>query len=158
AGRHQHHIEQRHLRESHTVLTADGLRFSHRLFVVLALDAIFAPTRSALAQTTAQIPLQFDFLNPGARSLGMGSAFIGAADDATAAFANPAGLASLSTREILGELRLRRVEQRFLQGGRVSGTPTGIGLDTIAGPLYGTDVDRHLSPAFISVVLPLLRV
>lgn len=108
----------------------------------------------ARAQATAQIPLQFDFLNPGARSLAMGSAFVGAADDATAAFANPAGLARLNTRQVSAEGRVRRVETPFLQGGRISGSVSGVGLDTINGPSYGTDVDAHLSPAFLSVMLP----
>ena len=106
------------------------------------------------AQSTAQIPLQFDFLNPGARSLAMGGAFVGAADDATAAFANPAGLARLSTKEVSAEGRFRQIETRFLQGGRVSGTVTGIGLDTIAGPSYATDSDRRMSPAFLSFLAP----
>jgi hypothetical protein len=35
---------------------------------------------------------QFSFSNPGARSMGLGGAFVALADDATAAFANPAGL------------------------------------------------------------------
>ena len=45
-----------------------------------------------VAQTAIQIPLQFDFVNPGAKSLALGGAFTGLADDATAGFANPAGL------------------------------------------------------------------
>jgi len=36
----------------------------------------------------------------GARALGMGSAFVGLADDGTAAYWNPAGLATLTSREI----------------------------------------------------------
>jgi hypothetical protein len=42
-----------------------------------------------------------EFLNlgVGARALGMGGAFVGVADDATACFWNPAGLASLTRRE-----------------------------------------------------------
>jgi hypothetical protein len=44
---------------------------------------------------------QFDFLNPGARSLALGSAFIAVADDATAAFTNPAGLTFLVKPECL---------------------------------------------------------
>jgi long-subunit fatty acid transport protein len=108
----------------------------------------------ALAQATAQIPLQFDFLTPGARSLAMGGAFVGAADDATAAFANPAGLTQLSRKEISAEGRFRRIQTPFLQGGRVSGTVSGIGLDTIDGPSYGTDTDYHTSPAFLSLTLP----
>lgn len=112
----------------------------------------------AAAQATAQLPLQFDFLNPGARSLALGGAFIGAADDATTAFANPAGLAALARLEISGEVRYRRLETPFLLGGRVSGTITGIAPDTVQGPIYSTDVDEHVSPAFFSFVLPLPRV
>src|SRR5262249_10927561 len=121
------------------------------------LAASVATAGVANAQMTAQIPLQFDFMNPGARSLAMGGAFIGAADDATAAFANPAGLSSLSTRETSAELRSRRIETPYLQGGRVSGVVTGMGADTIAGPSYGTDVDGQLSPAFLSFVAPFGR-
>jgi long-subunit fatty acid transport protein len=112
----------------------------------------------ARAQSTAQIPLQFDFMNPGARSLGLGGAFIAAADDATAAFANPAGLALLSTREVSAEGRFRSVETRFLQRGRVSGVATNIGADTIAGVVYGTDIDRQTGPTFVSIVVPIRRV
>ncbi|MEW6368881.1 MAG: hypothetical protein AB1714_29990 [Acidobacteriota bacterium] len=43
--------------------------------------------------------LAFTFLNPGARALGMGGAFLGMADDATTALANPAGLVNLVTPE-----------------------------------------------------------
>lgn len=49
--------------------------------------------------------LQFNFATPGARSLGMGGAFLGRVDDATAAFANPAGLVNLSKPEISLEYR-----------------------------------------------------
>jgi long-subunit fatty acid transport protein len=110
--------------------------------------------RAASAQATAQIPLQFDFLNPGARSLSMGGAFLGAADDATAAFTNPAGLAFLKKREVSVEGRYRRVETPFLAGGRISGQVTGNGLDTINGPVYDTDVDSHFGLAFASGLLP----
>jgi hypothetical protein len=63
--------------------------------------AMLGSARPAIAQTgqTAQIPLQFDFLNPGARSLGLGSTFVAIADDATAAFTNPAGL-TLGIRQL----------------------------------------------------------
>jgi len=45
------------------------------------------------------------FTNPGARSLGLGGAFAAIADDATAAFANPAGLVQILRPEISIELR-----------------------------------------------------
>lgn len=59
----------------------------------------------ASAQGGLEIPLQFDFVNPGAKSLALGGAFAGVADDATASFANPAGLTLLLTPEVSGELR-----------------------------------------------------
>jgi long-subunit fatty acid transport protein len=45
------------------------------------------------------------FTNPGARSIGLGGAFAAIADDATAAFANPAGLVQIVRPEISVELR-----------------------------------------------------
>lgn len=121
----------------------------------LQLGVIAGGGQAALhAQTTAQIPMQFDFLNPGARTLAMGGAFLGAADDATTAFANPSGLAFLHRREVSAEGRFRRMDTRFLGGGRVSGTVTGRGADTRDGPWYATDVDRHVSPVFLSFVMP----
>lgn len=47
---------------------------------------------SAHSQLGAPTTFQFSFSNPGARSLGFGGAFVALADDATASFANPAGL------------------------------------------------------------------
>ncbi len=133
--------------------------FVQHILIALAVWTCCAWTDSLVhAQATAQIPLQFDFLNPGARSLAMGSAFVGAADDATAAFANPAGLARLNTRQVSAEGRVRRMETPFLQGGRISGAVSGVGLDTINGPSYGTDVDARMSPAFVSVMLPVSSV
>ena len=101
-----------------------------------------------------QIPLQFDFLPPGARSVAMGSAFVGAADDATAAFTNPAGLARLSERSVSAELRFKQLTTPYLSAGRVSGSITGIGLDTIPMPVYGKDVDNHFGPTFGSLLWP----
>ncbi len=49
--------------------------------------------------------LQFNFGNPGARSLAMGGAFLGLADDASAAEANPAGLTILRKPEVSIEAR-----------------------------------------------------
>jgi long-subunit fatty acid transport protein len=56
--------------------------------------------------------LQFNFGNPGARSLGMGGAFLGLADDASAAEANPAGLTILRKPEVSVEIR-NYVEQQI---------------------------------------------
>jgi hypothetical protein len=68
--------------------------------LVLALAAAaLAPWRPGPAWAT---PYAGEFLRigVGARALGMGSAFVGLADDGTASYWNPAGLATLSAREV----------------------------------------------------------
>jgi hypothetical protein len=108
----------------------------------------------ASAQVGLQIPLQFDFLNPGARSLALGSAFAGLADDATAGFTNPAGLTILTLPELSFEVRGRRLESPFLRGGRLSGPLTGTGVDITAGPLYGTSIADSTGLSYFSFVFP----
>ena len=126
-----------------------------RLAAAVATTVAIAAAPPAFAQNTVQLPLQFDFLPPGARSVGMGSAFIAGADDATAAFTNPAGLARLGRREISAELRFKRLETPFLFGGRITGAVTNIGLDTIPTPVYREDIDDQFGPAFISFLWPI---
>lgn len=53
----------------------------------------------------AQTPIEPPVINPGARSLALGGAFVAVADDATAAYANPSGLVQLLRPEISVELR-----------------------------------------------------
>lgn len=87
---------------------------------------------SASHQLSAQLGVttfEFSFSNPGARSLGFGGAFVALADDATAAFANPAGLVQLARTEVSAEGRLWNYQTPFTSGGRLSGLPTGVGLD-----------------------------
>jgi len=119
------------------------------LIVLLFVPAI----ASAQTGQTAQIPLQFDFLNPGARSLGLGSAFVAVADDATAAFTNPAGL-MLAVRpfEVGAEVRYRWLNTPYLSMGRLSGTPSGQLLDKFDKPVYGVSVDSAIRPYFLSLV------
>lgn len=75
--------------------------------VVAVLLVLMAGGRSGFAQSNsaANAGVQYDFSTPGARSRAMGGAFIGLADDATAALVNPAGLATLTAPEILVEGR-----------------------------------------------------
>ncbi len=85
------------------------------LVVVVALVSV-----SAMAQNVdieALSGLQFNFGNPGARSLGMGGAFLGLADDASAAEANPAGLTILRKPEVSIEVRNYLEQQLFTTSG-----------------------------------------
>jgi long-subunit fatty acid transport protein len=126
-----------------------------RAITKLALAAVMVCLADAAqAQSSLQVPIQFDFLNPSARSLALGGAFVGLADDATAALVNPAGLISLTRKEISVEGRFRSIEQPFLVGGRLSGNVTGVGQDTIPGPDFDTIGDSGAGLSFVSVVIP----
>jgi hypothetical protein len=96
------------------------------------------------------LPIQFDLLNPGARSLGMGGAFAAIADDATAGFTNPAGLSILGRPEISFEVRARRRETPFVAAGRANGVPSGRGEDVLSGLVPGLSIDNQFSPSFVS--------
>lgn len=124
-----------------------------------AAALLLASVTAVRAQTgqTAQIPLQFDFLNPGAHSLALGSAFVAVAEDATTAFTNPAGLTLTYRPEISAEMRYRALDTPYLSGGRLSGKPSGYGLDVIDGRTYGISADSALRPYFIAFVYPIKR-
>ncbi|MEO8035138.1 MAG: hypothetical protein ABI837_11955 [Acidobacteriota bacterium] len=86
----------------------------------IVVGALLLVAAAASAQNTdleALSGLKFNFDNPGARSLGMGGAFIGLADDASAAEANPAGLTILRKAEVSVELRDTTTSQSFPVGG-----------------------------------------
>lgn len=89
-----------------------------RVFLVLAICVFAAiPLEAQNTDIESLSGLQFNFGNPGARSLGMGGAFIGLADDASAAEANPAGLTILRKPEISLELRNYQEQQQFTTSG-----------------------------------------
>ena len=122
---------------------------------VLAFGAALLLVTSALVAQLSTSRIDFQFSNPGARSLGMGGAFLALADDATAAYANPAGLVQLTRSEVSIEFRSWDFATPFLAGGRISGTPTGIGIDTIDGPVLGRDESSDSAVSFASFVYPL---
>ena len=84
--------------------------------VVLALMVVL-PIGAQNTDIEALSGLQFDFANPGARALGMGGAFVGIADDASAAESNPAGLTILNKPEVSLEARRTTISQFFDTGG-----------------------------------------
>ncbi|HHT9121449.1 MAG TPA: OmpP1/FadL family transporter [Candidatus Wunengus sp. YC63] len=66
----------------------------------IAMSVFFQKSGHAIDNTAIWQGVDFDFSQPGARSRGIGSAFVGAADDATAAVTNPAGLVQLPEMQI----------------------------------------------------------
>jgi len=108
---------------------------------------------SSVAQE-APPALEFSFSNPGARSMGLGGAFVALADDATAAFANPAGLVQLVRPEISLELRRRQYSTPYTEGGRASGSPTGWGIDTVDGIRTEYSNETTSGVSYLSFVYP----
>lgn len=106
--------------------------------------------------TLGQIGLafEFSFSNPGARSMGFGGAFAALADDATAAFANPAGLVQLTAPEVSLEVRNWQRSVPFTSTGRLTGAPTRIGLDTKWGIERGYYDNDVTGLSFLSFVYP----
>lgn len=128
-------------------------RWNRSLGAAVLLAAVLS-TAGAAAQPLTIPRFNFNFSNPGARSLGFAGAFAALADDATAAFANPAGLVQLTRPEVSLEIRRWSRSPSFIAGGRTDGEPTGIGLDTAPGLLRGRDSSRTVGPSFAAVVLP----
>lgn len=85
--------------------------------LVAALAAPGFAQAGELPNTVPMSGLQFNFSAPGARSLAMGGAFLGRADDSTAAFANPAGLTNLFSSEISAEFRFNQYDTPYTSGG-----------------------------------------
>jgi len=92
------------------------MNFMRKFLVVLAAFAAL-PLAAQNVDIEALSGLQFNFGNPGARSLGMGGAFLGLADDASAAEANPAGLTILRKPEVSVEVRNYLEQQLFSTSG-----------------------------------------
>lgn len=96
--------------------------------------------------------LPFDLLPPGARSLGLGGAFSGVADDATAAIANPAGLTILTAKELSVHLRNSDSDVDFLDPDAFDSS-----VNYEPGRLNKQYSDSGTNVSFASFVLPLDR-
>jgi hypothetical protein len=121
---------------------------------VTLFPAIFLAAMSALAQEEAPPVVEFSFSNPGARSMGFGGAFVALADDATAAFANPAGLVNLVEPEVSIEGRFWGYATPTVEGGRGFGPATGQGLDVTPGLQIGESTADLSGVSYLSLVYP----
>jgi len=127
--------------------------FSHSGVLTLLLVALLAP--AAIFAQQPIIPLQLSFSDPGARSMGFGGAFVALADDATAAFANPAGLVQLLRPEVSIEGRSWSYSTPYTVGGRAEGLPSGTGIDTTVGLRTATSKDDPAGLSYLSLAFPL---
>jgi hypothetical protein len=125
-----------------------------RQYLVLVLIALMGAAVAAPAggqsNDEIQTATQFNFLAPGARSLGLGGAFIGLADDATAAYSNPAGLTRLIAPEVSLEGRSWRYTSLFVERGHAFGEASGIGIDVVDGLHWGAMSDEAEGLSFLS--------
>jgi len=123
------------------------------LFAALALVAVAATPARGQSNDEIQSALQWNLSTPGARSLALGGAFLALADDATAAYANPAGLAQLQRPELSVEGRSWDFTSRFADRGHQPATGvTGIGVDTVDGLQLADRHDRSAGVSFASYV------
>lgn len=108
--------------------------------LLVALAGLSAPVL-AIDDDPGTALLRTSFASPGARAAGMGGAFIGLADDSSAAFLNPAGILLLSQKEITLEMRHR--------------DPDALGLGTIAGPAVRSTADTDTDVSYASFAMPI---
>lgn len=132
------------------------------LLIVLSLLPLAGAPLAAQVDDEVIAGVQFNFTPPGARSLGLGGAFLAIANDATAAYTNPAGLTNLTQQEISAEGRTFSFTTLFTNGGRaecgpggcVDDTASGFGFDTQSGVQFGETDDDTSGLSFVSYMLP----
>ena len=120
------------------------------LGVVLLLAAGAAAAQITNMDVNSDLP--YTFLPPGARSAAMGGAFTALADDATAAYSNPAGLLSLSRAEVSMEVRHQRFTTPIADGPGSYGVAPDGSLD--AFPPYTGYESSSTGLSFLSYTYP----
>lgn len=134
------------------------MRSTRFVFVLLigVLALIAGPVQAQRPEIPSAVSfagIPFNFTPPGARSLGMGAAFIGIADDATASEANPAGLTILTRPEASLHFRYTDYSIKFFN-------PLAGEILTFFGQGNGVGrfEDAFAIPSFASFVKPYRKV
>jgi long-subunit fatty acid transport protein len=125
--------------------------------LILVFVALLAPIGATAQQEPEPqpiVPLQLSFSDPGARSMGFGGAFVALADDATAAFANPAGLVQLIRPEVSVEGRHWDYSTPYTVGGRIEGEASGFGIDDTDGLRTANSGEQKTGLSFLSAAYP----
>lgn len=118
-----------------------------------AMVGISAAASLASAQTNERLyeGLDFRFVTPGARAVGLGVSFVGLADDATAAASNPAGLSNLRHPELSVEFLGSHSSQEYLVSNQIAGAPCPLPCDVFKR--FGRT--SWILPSFASAAVPL---
>jgi len=116
------------------------------MFLALLLAGLVGLPAGAMTNEENYGQLEFNFITPGARASAMGGAFIGLADDATAAESNPAGLVILSRPEVSFEYKFIDYTREMYLG---ENSWTGQQLSEVS--------DSTSMPAFFSYAHPFER-
>ena len=135
-----------------------GRSLGQAIGVVALLCATFGvSTASAQVDYEIMASLQFNFSNPGARSLAMAGALTGAGDDATGAWTNPGGLTNITRPEVGVEFRGFDFETPFVDGGRFNGSRRTSASTPSPACVYGNSDNSTHSLSFVSAVVPKSR-
>jgi hypothetical protein len=121
---------------------------------LIGVFLLFVAFGNAWATTDEEIfrDFRFNFINPGARSQGLGGAFIAAADDATAIGANPAALHYVSRYEVFLEYRSVEELSRVDTGSFGDASP-GSAVDFFDFTTLFSAEDANI-PSFASFAIP----
>jgi long-chain fatty acid transport protein len=123
------------------------------LAAVVSGPVILGLPREAGAQAVPTFGgLSFSFETPGARSSSMGGAFVGLADDATAAVTNPAGLSQIVKPEFFIAGRGSSFETHWVGGGLLTGRESGEIVSD--GFVRGRSTNSRFSMPVATLVLP----
>src|SRR3954471_12762728 len=127
----------------------EKIEMKRRLVVAIGIALMGASSAYAITDSETNASIPFNLSAPGARSMGLGGAFIGSADDATAAYTNPAGLTQLVTPEVSAEVRHTSYSLPYVNGGTASVNPFN------ASGIHTSDADSSIDNlSFLSVVFP----
>lgn len=130
-----------------------SLRLALPLFIFLLNDPLLAQARRR--SPTVLFAPTGNFQNPGARSFALGGAFVGLADDASAAELNPAGLSQLKRPEISVEYRGLEEKIPISYTGAISAGPFEcVGFAAPGGPCEGAGRTEEDSFSFLSLIVP----
>ena len=128
-----------------------------RYGILLIAAALLAAGARGQSSAEVNAGTDYNFGSPGARSLGVGGAFIGIADDATAAYTNPAGLLNITRPQFAAEGRGWSFTNFYSDHGHAFGPPTGQGVDNTSGISQASTTRNAGNLSFASFVYPRRR-